>query len=358
MKKFTYLKDKSYYENLYDEMTVSECRHYESSIIKADDDPIFDGKNDDEKKRTLTAFAKLATWFISGERYEKKEETIKRWMDDDRSKDKILDDAVPLRNITCGSCRADMNCTMKGFLTQNDRIDEVIFMFECFACNKREAYWHDGIKFEDGKKCVKCSGKVDGINDKDGDDIITTYKCQVCGHIEIDRYSLKTEPKRIDEHLEEDKKRFCFSSKEGYEYTDYKYRMKQLEELLKQDEEKKKHKELYDAVDKIQKLNIVDLNNLLTKELEKDGYANLELGKPVIGKDVVVEFNVQDGTSGRKEYDSKTLLKKIIARILEKTNWRLMSDGLSYRMGFLSGRLRGFDKEADLLELVKKMMKS
>jgi len=36
------------------------------------------------------------------------------------------------------------------------------------------------------------------------------------------------------------------------------------------------------------------------------------------------------------------------------TNWKLMSGGIDYKLGFLTGRLRGFKKEEDLLEMVKK----
>lgn len=36
------------------------------------------------------------------------------------------------------------------------------------------------------------------------------------------------------------------------------------------------------------------------------------------------------------------------------TNWRLMTDGISYRTGILTGRLRAYETEEDLLRLVKK----
>jgi hypothetical protein len=45
-------------------------------------------------------------------------------------------------------------------------------------------------------------------------------------------------------------------------------------------------------------------------------------------------------------------LKKLIQKALEDTNWRLMSEGISYRLGYLKGRLRAYESEEDLKKLV------
>ncbi|HET7320221.1 MAG TPA: hypothetical protein VFI84_01380, partial [Candidatus Saccharimonadales bacterium] len=54
------------------------------------------------------------------------------------------------------------------------------------------------------------------------------------------------------------------------------------------------------------------------------------------------------------DYTSRYTLKKTIQKALTDTNWRLMSDGISYRLGYLNGRLRAYEKEEDLVELVKR----
>lgn len=82
-----------------------------------------------------------------------------------------------------------------------------------------------------------------------------------------------------------------------------------------------------------------------------------DLGKPMIGKDVTVEFSVQDAKPDRKEYDSVHELQKLIKVALEATNWRLMSDGISYRLGFLTGRFHAYEREEDLAELMRVKMK-
>jgi hypothetical protein len=45
-------------------------------------------------------------------------------------------------------------------------------------------------------------------------------------------------------------------------------------------------------------------------------------------------------------------LKKVLKESLKETNWRLMTDGVDYRLGMLSGRLRAYEREEDLLGLV------
>jgi len=87
--------------------------------------------------------------------------------------------------------------------------------------------------------------------------------------------------------------------------------------------------------------------------LKKEGYINLEFSKPEIKKDVIIEFTVQDNKIDRGEYDSRIQLQRILKKKFEATNWRLMSGGVNHKLGILSGRLRGYENEEDLLKLYK-----
>ncbi len=109
-----------------------------------------------------------------------------------------------------------------------------------------------------------------------------------------------------------------------------------------------------DVVAKIKTLPIADLQTTLSPIIQKAGYTNFVLGKPEFGRGVIVEFATQDAKVGRAEYESKQGLKKLLEQTLKQTNWRLMSDGISYRLGFLSGRLRGVEGEEELKNLVDK----
>jgi len=127
----------------------------------------------------------------------------------------------------------------------------------------------------------------------------------------------------------------------------------QLSRFVESMMEKEKNKELYKKIAKIKKLPIAGIKKILVPKLEKQGYIKLELSKPKMERDVVIEFTVQDNKEDREEYDSQSQLKKLLKQILENTNWRLMSDGIHYRLGILTGRLRGYENDEDLLRLVK-----
>lgn len=104
---------------------------------------------------------------------------------------------------------------------------------------------------------------------------------------------------------------------------------------------------------KIKKLTVAELQKLLAAPLKKEEYINLDFSKPEIERDIIINFTVQDNKTDRGEHDSRIQLQRLIKRILENTNWRLMSEGIMYRLGILSGRLRGYEDEEELLKLVK-----
>ncbi|PJE65510.1 hypothetical protein COU91_01190 [Candidatus Saccharibacteria bacterium CG10_big_fil_rev_8_21_14_0_10_47_8] len=76
-----------------------------------------------------------------------------------------------------------------------------------------------------------------------------------------------------------------------------------------------------------------------------------------MGRDVFIGFNCLDSKSGRDDYDSRKVLKKLVIEALKGTNWRLTSDGIAYRLGYLSGRLHAYEREEDLKKLVMQEQK-
>lgn len=96
----------------------------------------------------------------------------------------------------------------------------------------------------------------------------------------------------------------------------------------------------------------MELEKLLSEVLEKEKYTKLNFDKPEIERYVIVPFTVQDDYSSRKDYDSRNQIQKIIIKTLEDKNWRLMTEGVAYRLGYVSGRLKGYEREDDLIKLV------
>ena len=128
----------------------------------------------------------------------------------------------------------------------------------------------------------------------------------------------------------------------------------QLTMLVKSWEERDKNKELYEKLAKIKKLTVAQLQKLLAPVLKKQGYIRLEFSKPELKKNVIINFTVQDNKDNRGEYDSRIQLQRIIKKVLENTNWRLMGGGINYRLGILSGRLKGSENDKVLVKLIGK----
>jgi hypothetical protein len=114
---------------------------------------------------------------------------------------------------------------------------------------------------------------------------------------------------------------------------------------------------LYDAVATIRKLPIFTVQEDIKNALAKEGLVNVQFAQPQQGRDLTIAFTVQESKIDRHEYDAKKICKQTIETILDDANWRLMSDGISYRLGLLSGRLRSVEREEDLIELVKRQQK-
>lgn len=114
---------------------------------------------------------------------------------------------------------------------------------------------------------------------------------------------------------------------------------------------------IYNAIKELSKPKIAELTPLLAKPLEDAGYIEFRLDKPEIGKDVVIGFSCLDNKTEREDYASRKDLQKLINKTLTNTNWRLMSDGVSCRLGYLNGKLRAYENEEDLLKLVSKNIK-
>ena len=96
--------------------------------------------------------------------------------------------------------------------------------------------------------------------------------------------------------------------------------------------------------------------SIINKSIKDDGYDRFVLGVPVIDKDVIIQFTLYD-IKGRPELESTYELKRIIKKALTDTNWRLMSEGITYNLGILSGRLRGYQAEKSIYELARQKYK-
>ena len=357
-----YLKPYQHYADLYDRYTVERCREIESKTIPC---PNKKGKKKvDIEKLVEDSIPHLVRKFqlhtVQGERYANKKTVIDEWMARDEKRDQLMESAQAPRDITCLTCGRLMFVTSKHLWTAMSDKDRVMFFYDCPLKHvPRRAFYDDG---EEWKKlpnpCPKCGTEMDRETERaTKDSIISIDRCPSCKYTHRYKMDLTETKEMIDPDFAKDRARFC-SEKEGQEYLDFKYKIKGLAELSDSIKRKEENKESLELVAKLKKLKIIDVEQLLGPVLEAGKFIKLQFQTPEVGKDVIVGFSVHDAKGDRDEWKSKKELEKMIKVNLQGTNWKLMTDGVNYRLGMLSGRLRGYEKEEDLLELVQSKKKS
>jgi hypothetical protein len=297
-------------------------------------------------------------------RVAEREETIAKWMKQDKEKDQRLADAHIAGGTYCRNCGKDMRVITKHYMSRNGhKEDDILLMFECDACNKRKAFWQDGTEWEGAQiKCEKCGSAVKSSHKTKDKVITTTMTCTKCGHAETDVMDLSKDPvaeeEPVDPYYDLDRKRFIFDSDMIFKCQQKAQHLERMRKLETSTVDRVEHADVYGAVKDIKKLKIAQLSELLAPALAKKKYSEFKLGEPQLGREVTLDFSCLDAEADREEYKSEKGLRKLIDKILADTNWRLMSDGISYRLGYLSGRLKAYESEEDLKKLVEQRIKN
>jgi Zn finger protein HypA/HybF involved in hydrogenase expression len=361
----SYFKPEQYYTDLYDLGTLRECLHYYQSLYKelpkALELPNTENLSEEKRKTDWLKVMNIVVYSIKIQRFKEKRATVDKWMQSDRTKQERFDNAES-GEFYCKTCSVLLEETDKHLHDYLNEELKVLFLYKCPKCGKREGYYDNGKAYESKPTlCEKCGSEVDvSLKIDDKKDITTwTYKCTGCDYKKVDvddhkkwkvEHDLKE--KKDKELLEKFRKDFCFTEEEGNHAVQRSENLSDLMKDIKSREEQKKDP-VYQKAISLKKLKVVEVNKLLKEAVEKEGFIELQFEKPEMGRFVAVPFVVQDGKPERSDYDSKTTLKKLITGVLEGTNWRLMSEGVDYRVGYLSGKLRCYENERDLVEVLK-----
>lgn len=163
-------------------------------------------------------------------------------------------------------------------------------------------------------------------------------------------------PEEPDPTYLEDRKLYCYSNK----VREWAESARRVGPLLKEFDEhhakQEKLDEWKDELAKVERLTIALVSDKLKKSLARVEYRDFQLGQPDMGKQVVVTFNVID-SKARAEEESRFCLYKLISKQLDSTNWRPVRTSLTYRMGYLTGKLKGYESDEDLRILLEKKAK-
>ena len=294
---------------------------------------------------------------IIGERFRLKEETISKWMSDDELEQNKYDTTPEPQNVLCPGCKKSMHVGLK----ELDFIDgplRMMFLFACDSCKKKLWVYEDGqIRKSEPQKCPQCASDVSMTLIKEGKDkVIWKTTCSSCkfsetttDDFEKTRIEREEREKRDKNLLDTHRSVYCADNvgKEAWQYIEG---LPVAEEVY-QEQLQKYDSQAYQTVISLKKLSILELEKLLTETFEKDKYIHLVFGQPELGKYVIVGFTVQDADVQGRAKTALQDLQKLLISTLEGTNWRLMTDSLSSRLGYITGRLKGYEREEDFFEI-------
>lgn len=362
----THLKEREHYEDRYDKSTVYFGRLDTETFNKMHTEFLKVVPKNKSKSHMAVFHLNLMYMLFVGndllDRYDKRDSEIALMMQKDQAIDERIAEARLETEPSCQHCHNEgLRIIDKMLIDRRDQDNEdVLFTLRCPKCDKNSAYWQDGSAWERlHTYCPKCNDVMSEKSTRKAKILTTTYSCPACGHKYKDVLDFSVKKEEIDPDYESDRKLFCLHDyKIRDEFREAKNRHDGLSELMKEMKEKEDNKDIYDAIAAIEKPKIADLSPLLSPALEKAGYIELTLDRPEIGKDVVVGFSCLDGRSERDDYQSCKTLNRLVDNTLKATSWRLMSGGVSYRLGYLSGKLRAYEREEDLKSLVMKDLKS
>ncbi len=355
-----YLKDRKYYEDLYDRGTIA-IGWREGGALRDAREEFYAKVTNPNRPDVLEFWWERIYWWLVElpfllPRWEGRESGINALMADDRLLDERLENARPHIEPTCTSCSGrGLRLILKELLHRDGSDRKVLFMFDCGLCKVRSAYWEDGSEWVSPTvPCPKCSSPLHMTVKTTSKFMTTTTTCEKCGHKEVERVDItKPRSEGTDSDFERDKAIFCLTDERAKIMQEYRVKWEDVVRLLDEEMERDADKDLYDMVAKIERLKIPQLMERMRTEIEKAGYIELTFDRPELGGYVTIGFSCMDSNSSREDSKSRKVLKKAVNTALANSNWRLMSEGISYRLGYLSSRVRAYESEEELAGLLR-----
>lgn len=338
-------KSDQYYIDQYDRSTIEELKKLAELYHKAKKKFFFDPENPKSEKNNTEAW-RIETKYrdIGAIRARNKEEIIRSRIFADERKDRLIQTYPVPKNVKCGTCGDLMEFELHMFLGERD---DLVFVFKCHNDHlPKKMIYPDGTERTLPSRCCSyCNGDLSKTTKRTKLKLTITETCVKCSKVEITEFDLT--PEKIIPINEDDRKKYCT------DFIGRKTLIESLEEIASLGELLEK-KEQFDYNEFIQKLNISELEKRLSEQLEKSEYLKIQFEKPDVGRYLIVAFSAQDSTN-RSEKESIKLLKKTTEKVLYATNWRLMSTDITYNLGFLTGKLKGFSLEEDLIKVAKEI---
>ena len=225
MRKESFVKEKSYYEDRYDLYTIKLCLQ----TLQPETDvplPNQDLMPNDAVISIKDNFAELINYFKSGERYRNRRKTIEKWIAEDQNKQDYYDKTLDPSPVLCSECFKVMRLFDKDLIDFLDKPIRVLFLFECPNCKSRKGLYDNGDEYEsDSKNCPKCKSKLSSKTTRNTDEISIVTNCTKCDYKDTYNLNLKVDNTKHEKEEFENKKllemyreKYCLSSEAGEEY--------------------------------------------------------------------------------------------------------------------------------------------
>lgn len=343
-----YRKSDQYYIDQYDRMTIERLKELEVVVWEAQQ-KFRDSAGPDSGEIPTEAFGKNMFYLDSGVRYAKnKRHTIEEWIRADERKDHlVLSHSIPV-GVTCLTCGVPMLFDLYDFVDEDARL---IFYFSCPRGHKpRRAFYANGQeRFFKKRGCSYCGGELASKRKKSKYQVTFTDTCGVCDKTETFTYD--TRPEKVLPIDEAERKKYCTDFIGRNSFEDDLEAIAVIAEIAKEQEIKIKS-----GFDKVQQLNIAQMENILTEAIEKADFIKVQFDRPKTSRYLMVGFSAQDPTD-RNGQKSIKALKTAVTDTLFPTNWRLTSPGIDCKLGFLTGELKGYSVEEDLIRIAQEISK-
>ncbi len=366
MEKF--LKEEQCYIDLYDLFTINHCleigRLYQQTYQKHKDDKEVGNETKEDKEKAFSYALNWELLYKKTSRYKEKERTINEWVERDKNDQNKYDNANE-PSFYCPKCKVQTQSTGKFLIDRYDKNpSRVLFFMECPKCKKREGVYDNGeVRVTKPDLCSKCGKEVTRTSKHKGEVYTITTRCNSCSYKEVDVDDFAKSRKERDQKEAEDKKllekyreEFCLDDKKGKEYIEM-FEAIEVAAVVHDEEASKYDNKYYAKAIQLKRTTVAEFEKILVEKVEPAKYIKFTFGQPEISRNVTVPFTTQDSNSSRLDRQSINELEQIINATVKETNWRLVKDSISYRLGYLEGRIRGYESEEDMLKLAGKEKK-
>ena len=162
MSKMKYLQDEQSYRDRYDLHTIEECldtvKMFQDIYQKSLNSEELKDISSEDKLHDANLMLHRTLFVIKGKRYERKQETIQKWMDEDKLKQDKQDYTPIPEGVACPVCNSSMYFNKSKHLdySYDSPLMRMMFLFNCSKCEKQQWVFDDGeIRISEPDLCPK-----------------------------------------------------------------------------------------------------------------------------------------------------------------------------------------------------------